>query len=763
MFIDRREHLLNMKNKYLTKCLCITMAAAVSFAGPAGVLAAEETSLSVTEAAIQSEETSQKSAAAKTAEAVQTPAKQPAEVTKAPTLAPAESVQQPQPSESAEPAVTPEQGESTNVSPTTAPESGETSEEPTVTPKPGDTPQPSVTPQPSITPEPGDIPEPSVTPQPSEAPQPSVTPQPSEAPQPSVSPQPSVTPTVTPTAVPELSEESKKKVKALIKAINKAYKREFDDKKKEKVKKLRATYDSFSDQEKAAVTNYQLLTEMEEIISLMADAAEDPELTPTPTVTPEPVQAVQGAPVYYATNLHAGKEFYLNSLKDNYQLTFSDNFAEIMDQIEAEYKAKNQLTDVSDATGGVTTSADSLLVRNWQDILAVYVYEQSLQGVSSFTLDESSKGALAAIFEEMNPVIRDEKDSSKVTYGNYHVNYYIKKNKIPKEERGVLKKYLETDCKLLCATVTAARGFVRQSVGDDVSEERVNVITAAYSLVGKVGYFWGGKSTAIGMDPYWGSVEQVTAEGSQSTGTLRAYGLDCSGFVTWAVINGYKDQAMIAAVGSGTSDQWGRANVVSEANAQPGDLVFQKGPEAGSSNHVGIICGKTDAGDWIVVHCSSGKNGVTVGEAYSASFRYIRQPSFYPDAQQVEEMRQSGKAITSAQYITGIDVSNNLQELISANLASTGDMDTVTVDPSGNGTISPGSLYVANSLQELFDAGQQVSVFSQVSYGDAAEADAQSDKAADSLQAEMLEMGGLTGVMVTNRLQEMLLATIAIQ
>ena len=35
MFMNRREHLLNMKNKYLTKCLCITMAAAISFTGTA--------------------------------------------------------------------------------------------------------------------------------------------------------------------------------------------------------------------------------------------------------------------------------------------------------------------------------------------------------------------------------------------------------------------------------------------------------------------------------------------------------------------------------------------------------------------------------------------------------------------------------------------------------------------------------------------------------------------------------------------------------
>ena len=100
---------------------------------------------------------------------------------------------------------------------------------------------------------------------------------------------------------------------------------------------------------------------------------------------------------------------------------------------------------------------------------------------------------------------------------------------------------------------------------------------------------------------------------------------------------------MQAAVGDGTSDQWTKANVVSEAEAQPGDLVFQRGPEAGSDNHVGILCGKTDAGDWIAVHCSSSKNGVTVGEAYSASFRYIRQPSFYPTEEELAAMEETGE------------------------------------------------------------------------------------------------------------------------
>lgn len=210
------------------------------------------------------------------------------------------------------------------------------------------------------------------------------------------------------------------------------------------------------------------------------------------------------------------------------------------------------------------------------------------------------------------------------------------------------------------------KDFVRQSVGDDVSEERVNVITAAYSLVGEVGYFWGGKSTTIGEDPSWGTAEKVSATGSASTGTVRAYGLDCSGFVTWSVINGYLNQGMrIVLVTvhpiSGKRPMWSASR-----NAQPGDLVFQKGPEAGSDNHVGIICGKTDAGDWIAVHCSSSKNGVTVGEAYGASFRYIRQPSFYPTQEEVTQMESEGASASNAETVSATETADTEKNLTAA-------------------------------------------------------------------------------------------------
>ena len=513
-------------------------------------------------------------------------------------------------------------------------------------------------PEPTETPDP----EPTETPQPTETPDP----QPTATPEPTATPQPTSTPEPTATPQPTEAPQDDTRVQTVIDMINALAGKMITADTKDEIEAARAAYDALTDAEKAKVTNYSVLIDAEQKLAAILqdkDNKNNSNNGTTDITDGNNATATQiGDPVYVTnmvSNLHAGKDFYLDSLKNNYNLTFSDDFTSVMDEIEKEYKEKNKLTD------------DTLLVRNWQDILAVYIYQQSKSGKTSFTMDSSCKADLSKIFEEMNPIVRDKQDITKVSYGNRKINYYIKKNNIAKQDRTVLKKYVETDCKLLCAVVTASKGFVRESVGDNVSEDRVDVIAAAYSLVGKVGYFWGGKSTVLGEDPSWGTVEKVSADGSKSSGTLRAYGLDCSGFVTWAVINGYQDQGMQAAVGDGTSDQWEKANVVSEADAQPGDLVFQRGPEAGSDNHVGILCGKTDSGDWIAVHCSSSKNGVTVGEAYSASFRYIRQPAFYSDTAVTESGSENAENTTTEDgtnnILTDVVKSTALKDALSSN------------------------------------------------------------------------------------------------
>lgn len=647
-----------MKNKYLTRCLCITLISAMVLSCPAAVFAAEADLLTA-------------------GEFVDSPDDFGDTVLDI-TPVPQEPVS-PEPSP-AEPTPTPEDP----LNPTPTPD-----DPMNPTPTPDDPLNPTPTPDDPLNPTPTPDDPLNPTPMPDDPLNP--TPTPDDPFNPTPTPDDPLNPT--PTPEPLVTE----KAKEVIDKINEMALVEITLEQKNKIQDIRTLYDELTEEEKLQVSNYdQFLIMEKKLKELEAEKKEDPFDDQNHGVISDGVTAAQIGQAVYLTdmvsNVHAGKEFYLDSLKQNYQITFSDDFSTVMDEIEREYREKNKLAE-----------KDTLLVRNWQDIIAVYIYEQNKSGKDSYTLDASCKEDLAKIFEEMNPVVRDKQNITIVTYGNRHINYYIKKNQISKSDRKILKKYVETDCKLLCAVITAAKGFVRQSVGEDVSEDRIAVISAAYSLVGKVGYFWGGKSTVIGEDPSWGTVERVLAEGSKSTGTLRAYGLDCSGFVTWAVINGYQDPSMESVVGVGTSDQWTRANVVSEADAQPGDLVFQRGPEAGSDNHVGILCGKTDAGDWIAVHCSSSKNGVTVGEAYSASFRYIRQPAFYSSFNSTQQTDHSAQNIddqTNTAAVSGISsgdvkLSNSLQDVIrSAQGTFTGG--------SNNSSILSGKIVLSEDEIEVF-------------------------------------------------------------
>lgn len=158
-----------------------------------------------------------------------------------------------------------------------------------------------------------------------------------------------------------------------------------------------------------------------------------------------------------------------------------------------------------------------------------------------------------------------------------------------------------------------------EGLPDSLPQKRKDVVKNAGSLVGKVNYFWGGKSSSIGWDPAWGTMRRVTAEGSPSSGTLRAYGLDCSGFVSWVFLN-----SGMSGVGDGTIGQRERSHVVSEASVQAGDLAFLP-----SYSHVGIVVGKDMDGNILVIHCSSSANNVVVSTAQSVGFTVFRRANCY--------------------------------------------------------------------------------------------------------------------------------------
>lgn len=155
----------------------------------------------------------------------------------------------------------------------------------------------------------------------------------------------------------------------------------------------------------------------------------------------------------------------------------------------------------------------------------------------------------------------------------------------------------------------------------NLSAERRAVVEAACTLVGKVNYFWGGKSLTIGWNPLWGTTMRVTAAGSSTTGTYRPYGLDCSGFVDWAFYNASAG-SYIMGHGGGTYSQHAYCTPIAWSEAQPGDLVFYPG-----DSHVGIVGGRDESGSLIIIHCASGYNNVVITGL--EGFTSIGKPEYY--------------------------------------------------------------------------------------------------------------------------------------
>ncbi len=156
---------------------------------------------------------------------------------------------------------------------------------------------------------------------------------------------------------------------------------------------------------------------------------------------------------------------------------------------------------------------------------------------------------------------------------------------------------------------------------EGLSIERRMVVTYALALVDRVDYFWGGKSLVLGWDDRWGELAEVTAEGDDTTGTERPYGLDCSGFVDWAFYNA-SGGGYVLGQGGGAAAQHGQCADIEWDKVQPGDLLFYP-----KDDHVGIAAGRDGQGWLLVVHCAAGAGGVTLSG--SDGFTQAARPGWY--------------------------------------------------------------------------------------------------------------------------------------
>ena len=160
-----------------------------------------------------------------------------------------------------------------------------------------------------------------------------------------------------------------------------------------------------------------------------------------------------------------------------------------------------------------------------------------------------------------------------------------------------------------------------RSLPQDLSPERREVVQHALSLVGKVNYFWGGKSLVLGWDSRWGQLREVTSDGSPTTGTYRPYGLDCSGFADWVFYNASGGEYILGH-GGGAAAQHRYCEQIGWGEAQPGDLVFYP-----DDSHIGIVGLRDVTGNLLIIHCASGRNNVVITD--SSGFMLVGRPLYY--------------------------------------------------------------------------------------------------------------------------------------
>lgn len=273
-----------------------------------------------------------------------------------------------------------------------------------------------------------------------------------------------------------------------------------------------------------------------------------------------------------------------------------------------------------------------LLITNWTDVVAVFsarVSGDKNHALDVVTMDEKREKLLKETFWDMNELTyRTEKivrrhNGKKTVKIKLHITLTSKKCSdmyefydFTKYQRQSAEELLKPEYAQMLSELIGAMDVtgnnveisdadlrdILQNLPEAVSEKRKATVKTAFSLVGKVSYFWGGKSSAIGWDSRWGTPKKVTAAGSNTTGMTIPYGLDCSGFVDWVFNNTF---GVVVGHGGGARSQYSYCRKISWAEAQPGDLVFY--PDLG---HVGIVAGYDGEGNMLIVHCSL--NGVVV-------------------------------------------------------------------------------------------------------------------------------------------------------
>ena len=290
---------------------------------------------------------------------------------------------------------------------------------------------------------------------------------------------------------------------------------------------------------------------------------------------------------------------------------------------------------------------EAAMLQNWRNVLAVYAVKVATDeehGLDVMTMDEEKLQLLREIFFDANKLEYEltarTVDGKRIT--TLHISVQIKdamqmanEYGFTAQQREMLEELLKPDYDDIFLSLIGDYqpdgmpigpvdiSDIQGTLPDDLDPLRESIVLTAYQLLGKVTYFWGGKSLVLGWDSRWGTPTTVTAPGSGSTGKVLPFGLDCSGFVDWTFYNATSG-AYLPGRGGGAASQHGYCTNIAWSDALPGDLVFYA-----DDSHVGIVCGYDSVGNLLVIHCSGGQNGVVV--TGREGFAVAARPDLFTD------------------------------------------------------------------------------------------------------------------------------------
>ena len=210
-------------------------------------------------------------------------------------------------------------------------------------------------------------------------------------------------------------------------------------------------------------------------------------------------------------------------------------------QVNYEYNERLEELQTADSYDSISVTGQSV---DWVEVLAVFAVKvagsNDADAADVATMEADRIARLKAVFWDLTAITHrievihhpgsgegDDGWTEKKLYititaktaEEMKTAYHFNRNQIAAldellEQRDLLRELIED-----VYSVSGDTAALLRNLPEDLSPEREAVVRAACSLVGKVNYFWGGKSLVIGWDVRWGELRQVTAAGSSTTGT----------------------------------------------------------------------------------------------------------------------------------------------------------------------------------------------------------------------------------------------------